>query len=225
MTPTRFDFAPFQLSGAVYGVLLNHAQALHALGDTASKPPYKAAPKAPVLYIKPRNTLAASGDSVVVPRDASQVEVGAALGIVIGQVACRVQAADAEKFIAGYTVVNDISIPHDSFYRPSLRFKVRDGFCPIGPVVVPRASVPDPDRLRVRVFIDDQLAQETATSGMLRPVAQLLADVTEFMTLSSGDVLMLGVAAGAPLARAGQRVAVEIDGVGRLENLLAKDAP
>ena len=194
----EFDFAPYHLSGVVYGTLLNHEPALQALGGAVNAAPYKAAPRAPVLYLKPRNTLAGNGDPVVVPADAAELEVGAALGIVIGQTACRVSPELALQHVAGYTIVNDVSVPHDVFYRPSIRFKARDGFCPVGPVVVPRAAIANPDDLLVQVFVDGELQQRTTTGQRLRTVARLLADVTEFMTLLPGDVLMLGVSAGAP---------------------------
>ena len=213
-----FDAAPWALSGTVYGCLLNHRAALAALGEAVNAAPYKAAPRAPVLYIKPRNTLALPGDAVAVPADTPELAIGAALGLVIGRTACRVAEADALGHLAGYTIVNDLSVPHASFYRPSIRFKARDGFCPIGPRVVARSAIADPDALAVRVHIDGSLVHTTSTGGMLRPAARLLADVSEFMTLHPGDVLMLGVAAGAPTVRAGQRVDIEIDGIGRLTN-------
>ena len=210
--------------GSVYGTLLNHADALAALGEQGNGAPYKAPPRAPVLYIKPRNTLSGHREPVVVPADVPEVEIGATLGIVIGTTACRITGADALSFVAGYTVVNDISIPHASFYRPSLRFKCRDGFCPIGPAVVARKMVSDPNSLNVAISIDGRTVQRSRTDRLIRPVAKLLADVTEFMTLRPGDVLMVGVAAGAPRARAGQRVTVAIDGVGVLETpLVAAD--
>lgn len=209
--------------GTVYGTLLNHRAALAALGDAVHQPPYKAPPKAPVLYIKPRNTFAGHGDAVVVPAGVDEVEVGATLGIVFGRDACRVAEADALACVAGYTVCNDLSVPHESFYRPSLRFKCRDGFLPIGPWLVGAQQVADPDALAVRVAIDGRSVQQTRSAGMLRPVARLIAEVSAFMTLAAGDVLMLGVAAGAPRARAGQRVRIEIDGIGALENPLVAE--
>lgn len=208
--------------GTVYGVLLNHTDALAALGDQVNGPPYKAPPRAPVLYIKPRNTLAGHRQAVVVPDDAPELEVGATLGVVIGRTACRVSEARAMASVAGYTVVNDLSIPHGSYYRPSLRFKCRDGFCPVGPAVVAKKFVPDPNLLSVTVAVDGEVVQRVRTDGLVRPVARLIADVTEFMTLYPGDVLMVGVAAGAPRARAGQRVEVTIEHVGRLETPLVK---
>lgn len=216
--PLAFEVAPYRLSGVVYGTLLNHRPALQALGEQVHQAPYKAPPQAPVLYVKPRNTLARAGAAVPVPADAPELEVGAALGIVIGRSACRLTLDNALDHVAGYTIVNDVSVPHDSFYRPSVRFKARDGSCPIGPTVVPCAAVAHPDALRVQVTVDGVLQQDSTTGDRLRNVAQLLVDVTDFMTLQPGDVLMLGAAAGAPRVKAGQTVAIEIEGVGRLVN-------
>jgi 5-oxopent-3-ene-1,2,5-tricarboxylate decarboxylase/2-hydroxyhepta-2,4-diene-1,7-dioate isomerase len=80
------------------------------------------------------------------------------------------------------------------------------------------------DALTVRVYVDGALVQQTHTGDRIRNAARLLADVSEFMTLSPGDILMLGVSADAPLARAGQQVAIEIDGLGRLHNMLVAEA-
>ena len=208
--------------GTVYGTLLNHADALAAIGDQVNAAPYKAPPRAPVLYIKPRNTLAGHREPVVVPEGVAEVEIGATLGVVIGTTACRIAEAEALSFVAGYTVVNDISVPHASYYRPSLRFKCRDGFCPIGPAVVARKMVSDP--ISLTVAVDGKTVHRSRIDRLVRPVAQLLADVTEFMTLRPGDVLMVGVAAGAPRARAGQRVTITINGVGVLETPLVAEA-
>ena len=212
------DVSPYRLSGAVYAALLNHRTALQALGDDINRPPYNGAPRAPVLFIKPRNTLAADGDPVVVPAGVAELEVGASLGIVIGRPACRLSEADALEHVAGYLIVNDVNVPHSSCYRPSIPFRARDGFCPLGARLVPRAGLANPDDVTIRIYLDGELRQTTTTAELVRPVVKLLSDVTDFMTLSPGDVLAVGVASPAPRARAGQRVRIEIDGIGRLEN-------
>ena len=217
------DVPPYRLSGTVYGALLNHRTALEALGAAVSAPPYHSPPRAPVLYVKPRNTLASDGAVIRVPRGVSELEVGASLGLVIGRPACRLSPDRALEHLAGYLIVNDVSIPHLPYYRPSIPAKARDGFCPVSGRVAPRASIADPDRLTVRVYVDGEVRQTSSTSDLLRPVAKLLADVTDFMTLLPGDILAVGVAAPAPRVRAGQQVRIEIDGVGRLENPVAGD--
>ena len=217
------DVAPYRLTGTVYGVLMNHRPALYVLADALDKPPYKAAPKAPVLFVKPRNTLARSGQAVAVPAEPGQVEVSAQLGIVIGRQCTGVAPEAALAHVAGYLVVNDISLPHSQFYRPSVRLKARDGFCPLGDRIVPADQVPDPDALEVRVLIDEQLVQVSSTGDRFRGVAQLIADVSAFMTLMPGDILTLGGSQGAPLARAGQAVRIEIEGIGHLDTPLVRE--
>ncbi|MDV7402386.1 fumarylacetoacetate hydrolase family protein, partial [Arthrospira platensis SPKY1] len=93
--PVDVPMAPWALSGTVLGVLMNHRPALAALGDAVHQPPYKAPPKAPVLYVKPRNTWVASGGVVPVPADAPDLVFGASLAVVMGRAACGVSPADA----------------------------------------------------------------------------------------------------------------------------------
>jgi 5-oxopent-3-ene-1,2,5-tricarboxylate decarboxylase / 2-hydroxyhepta-2,4-diene-1,7-dioate isomerase len=208
--------------GTVYGTLLNHRDALAALGSAVDAPPYKAAPKAPVLYIKPRNTWIGPGEAIVVPGGVAELEIGATLGLVIGRAACRVDEAQAMDFVAGCVIVNDVSVPHESYYRPSLRFKARDTFCPIGPFVA-RHAIGALDALGIAVAVDGHTVHRASTAGLIRTPARLIAEVTEFMTLVPGDVLSVGVAAGAPRARAGQHVGITIDGLGRLANRLVAE--
>lgn len=221
-----------RLSGVVVGALLNDPAELHALGEAAHQPPHKAPPVAPVLEVKPRHTLAADGAAVVVPVGAEALQVGASLGIVIGRVACRVPAAEAMQHVAGYLVAADFSLPLPGHYRPSVRLKARDGFCPIGPAVVPASAVPHADDLAVEVSIEGAVAHRHRTGPRVRGVARLVADVSEFMTLNPGDVLLLGRGhgpqggPGVPLARAGQAVRIAIEGVGALRcRLVAEDLP
>jgi len=208
--------------GTVYGTLLNYADSLAALGSAINAAPYKAPPRGPILYIKPRNTWVNAGDAVIVPSDVNEVEIGATVGLVIGRTACRLHQSEALKYVAGYVIVNDISVPHESYYRPSLRFKARDTFCPIGTFVA-RDAVGAADGLSIAVAVDGEVVHRTSTAGLIRPIAKLLAEVSDFMTLFPGDVLSIGVAHGAPRARAGQHMSVSIDGLGRLDNPLVAE--
>jgi 5-oxopent-3-ene-1,2,5-tricarboxylate decarboxylase / 2-hydroxyhepta-2,4-diene-1,7-dioate isomerase len=199
--------------GAVYGTLLNDRAALQALGDALHAAPYKAPPQAPILYLKPRNTLAGHRARVLVPDNALGVEVGASLGIVIGRTATRVDANRAAEYVAGYTLVGDLSVPHASVYRPSVRFRARDGFCVVGPAVVAARYIATPDRLGIKVSLGGTDTFAANTSSAVRNVSQLLADVTDFMTLSAGDVLTLGVPHGSPVAHIGDTATLSIDGL------------
>jgi 5-oxopent-3-ene-1,2,5-tricarboxylate decarboxylase/2-hydroxyhepta-2,4-diene-1,7-dioate isomerase len=212
-----FDVPPYRLSGTVYGALLNHRSALAALRDAVNQPPYDAPPKAPVPFVKPRNTLALGGEAVRIAAGTPELEVGACVGLVIGRTACRVSAPQALDYVAGYLIVADVSIPHANFFRPAVRCKARDGYCPLGPAVTARAAAVNPDALTLRSYVDGALIQSANTADLIRPAAQLLADVTEFMTLAPGDILALGAAAPAPRVRSGQRMTISVDGLGSLD--------
>lgn len=223
-TLPALDFAPWRLSGTVLGPLLNDPAALALLGAAAHEPPYKAPPRAPVLYFKPRNTLAADGAAVEVPAEAGEFELLASLAMVIGRTACAVRAGDAARHIAGWVPLLDLTVPHASLYRPAAPCKARDRSCVIGPRAVPFAACPDPAAVLLEVAVDGEPVHTVRFGAMQRSAARLLEDVSEFMTLHPGDLLMLGTAAGAPRARAGQRVTVQAAGFAALHAALVAEA-
>ena len=211
------------VTGTVYGTLLNYKGALEAMRQAINENPYQKAPQAPILYIKPANTVSGYGMPIPLPADVDKLEIGAALGIVIGRTATRVGEEEAFSYISGYPIVNDVSVPHDSVYRPAIKQKARDGFCPIGPWVVVRDRIADPGSLGIRVYINGEKRQENTTANLIRSVSRLIADVTDFMTLYEGDTLLVGVPENAPLAKAGDQIRIEIDSIGSLENTIVHE--
>ena len=186
-------------------------------------PPYNAPPQAPILYIKPRNTWIGDGQPIALPASTLRVQVGATLGLVIGRTCVRVREEHAGEHVGGLCVVNDVCLPHAEIFRPAIKERCRDGFCPIGPPVTlgNRASL-GADRA-MRTYVGGRLESEWHTGELVRPIARLLADVSDFMTLHPGDVLLLGTPRATPLAGIGDLVAVEIDGVGRIQNELTAE--
>jgi 5-oxopent-3-ene-1,2,5-tricarboxylate decarboxylase/2-hydroxyhepta-2,4-diene-1,7-dioate isomerase len=207
------DWEP-PISGAVYGVIMNVRQQVEALGEALSRPPYASPPKAPVLYIKPPNTYLAHAGQVPVPASAPALETNATLAVVIGKTACRVPEEEALDHVLGYAPVIDVCIPHSSLHRPAIRQRCRDGFLPMGPWIVERQAVADPDDLLVTVRINGEDRSRFSTADLVRPAARLIADVSDFMTLHAGDALLVGLPPDGPQARAGDRVEAEIEGVG-----------
>ena len=215
---------PFFPTRTVVGALLEFQGAWQALEPVMAQPPHHRPPVHPVLYLKPANTWARAGEPVRLPPDVEEVEVGATLGISFARAASRVSAAQALDFVSGYCVVNDVTVPHldapkPALLRPPMRQKCRDGFCPIGPWVS-ASELPDPSGLEIRSCVNGGLRQRSHTADLRRSVPQLIADVSEFMTLAPGDLLLIGVDAQPARARVGDTMAVEIDGIGRLENPL-----
>lgn len=201
-------------TGAVYGVLLNFQGERDALAAQMSQPPYKAPPQAPVLYVKTANTWSVNGASVPVAARVPQVEIGATVAMVIGSV-------------TRYVLMNDLSIPHSSFFRPPVKFKCLDGFLGIGSQLV---TVDDPAAFKLDVRINGSLQQTVDFSNLVRNAQTLIRDVAEFMTLREGDVLMLGCdclpGGGRPLAKVGDVVQINSPShpaLGVLTNTLAAE--
>lgn len=200
-----------QVNGTVYGVILNDRASLQKIGSL-DEAPYKGAPKAPVLYIKPANTRAACGATVHLPQGAQSVEVGATIGLVLGRAAARVNRDSALDAVCGVVLAGDLSLPHASYYRPAIREKCFDGALPLSAV----KPLADLSALVLRTEIDGKLADERSLADLVRDPAQLLADVSEFMTLNAGDVLLVGVRYMAPQAQAGSAVRISAEGLGSL---------
>ncbi len=203
---------------AVYGLALNGRATLEAMGSRFSAAPYAAPPRAPVLYIKPANTWIADGDPIPVPHGVAAVQAGVTLAAVLGRDLKDASAAEALAAVAGYTVVNDVTIPHADYFRPLIQNRCRDGFCAFGRTLAGPRDLPPLDRLTMRVWVNDALACTASTADLLRPVATALADVSALFTLGAGDVLLFGAAPESPVVRPGDRVTMEIEGVGRLGN-------
>jgi 5-oxopent-3-ene-1,2,5-tricarboxylate decarboxylase / 2-hydroxyhepta-2,4-diene-1,7-dioate isomerase len=204
----------FLPAGTVYGTLLNFRGELEALGRRVDEPPYKAPPKAPVLYVKTANTFTADGADIPVPANVPQVEVGATVAMIM-------KAAGEP---AGYVLMNDLSVPHASFFRPPVKFKCLDGFLGVGGQLVEARETGDPARFRIEVRINGELRQTVDFANLVRDARQLLADVSEFMSLRAGDALMLGCDARRPLARAGDRIELCAGALGSLTNALVAEA-
>ena len=205
--------------GTIYGVMLNEHASMVRLGEQFTKDPYKAAPRAPILYIKPANTIAFDGSVVRLPAAPGQVQIGATIGAVMARQATRVGQHEAPSFVEGFRIVADVSLPHENFYRPAIRERCRDGFCPLGPLVTPAQF--DVSKASISVSVNGRIAETRTLADAVRPLAQLLVDVTEFMTLQAGDMLLLGLSDRPPVAAPGDQIGISVTGLGTLGFTLA----
>ena len=207
MTTTR----PARL-GTVYGTLLNFKREFACFAPQMGQVPYRAAPKAPVLYVKTANTFNRHGGDVPLPADVPQIEVGATLAMVFGPKADVNRSLLATKQIAYWVLMNDFSIPHASYFRPPVKFKCLDGFLGIGAQRVPAEALGDAARVTLEVRINGTLKQSVDFSQLIRNAETLARDVSEFMTLGEGDALMLGLdclaGGGRPLVKVGDTVEI-----------------
>lgn len=211
------------IPGTLFGVALNYRGLLESRLEEFQQPPYQKPPVKPVLFIKTANTRNADGQPVVQPAG-ERLQPGPALGVVIGKRASRVSVEQALEHVAGYTIVNEFSLPEESYYRPAVKAKCRDGFCSIGPVVVPSSEVANPQALTLQLHVNGELRQENSTANMVRSVAELIAELSEFMTLEEGDLLITGTPEGRVDVLPGDTVVVSITGLGQLTNHVVADA-
>jgi 2,4-didehydro-3-deoxy-L-rhamnonate hydrolase len=188
-------------------------------------------PKAPLLFAKWPNTLIGDGEAIVLPPETTEVDYEAELGVVIGTVAKRVSEADALDHVEGYICLNDVSARDMQFGDGQwTRGKSLDTFCPVGPRLVPREEIDDPQQLGIRCIVNGEALQDSSTAQMIFSVAEIIAYVTRVITLEPGDLIATGTPAGVGvfrdpkvLLKDGDEVSVEIDGLGTLTNPVQKE--
>lgn len=186
-----------------------------------------AAPERPLVFTKFTTSVIGDGDAIEIDRAVTQrVDWEVELAVVIGREARDVAVADALDHVFGYTVANDVSARDVQFADGQwVRGKSLDTFCPLGPVVVPAAEIPDPQALGLRTRVNGETVQDSTTSEMVFGVAELLAFCSRSFTLDPGDVVLTGTPWGCgefmdPVRslQDGDVVEVEIDGIGTLRN-------
>ena len=186
-----------------------------------------AAPERPLLFAKWPNTLIGHSDPIVVPTALTEkIDYEGELGVVIGRRARGVAEHDALDVVGGYLCANDVTARDLQFGDGQwARGKSLDTFCPIGPALVPSAEISDPQNLRLRTTLNGVVMQDATTADMIFSVAEIIAFVTQAITLEPGDLILTGTPAGVGAFRdpevwltPGDVISVEIDGIGALTN-------
>lgn len=217
---------PVPRPGKIVGIGRNYAD--HAK-ETGMKPSER-----PRLFLKASSSAMAHGTTIRAPAAVAKLDLEAELGVVIGDFASNVPRDQAKRFIAAYTVLNDVSAREFQFDAspPQTTFaKSMDGFCPMGPWLVTSDEIPDPQALEIRSFLNDKPMQHGNTADMLFPVDRLIEYISGYMTLEPGDVIATGTPAGSGAFRdppiwlqPGDRVRIEIERIGALENAIGDAA-
>ena len=181
-------------------------------------------PIEPILFMKGVNAICGPDDDIEIPRGSTKTDWEVELGIVIGAPAKYVHEADAPAHIAGYCVVHDVSERAFQMERQGqwVKGKSHDSFGPIGPWLVTADAVPDPQALDLWLEVDGHRYQHGNTRTMVYGAAFLVAYISQFMTLQTGDIISTGTPPGVGLGqkphpvflRAGQRIRLGIDGLG-----------
>jgi 2-keto-4-pentenoate hydratase/2-oxohepta-3-ene-1,7-dioic acid hydratase in catechol pathway len=178
----------------------------------------KPLPDEPLFFMKPSSAIIGPGEAIVRPRDWTSMEFEGELAFVIGKRCRKVARERALDVVAGWTIVNDVTIRE--LQRKDVQYtraKGFDTFCPTGPVVVPRDRL-DPGKLRLVTRVNGQVRQDSSTADMIFDIPTIIAVASRCMTLEEGDLITTGTPSGVGPLQAGDVVAIEIDGIGVLEN-------
>jgi 2-keto-4-pentenoate hydratase/2-oxohepta-3-ene-1,7-dioic acid hydratase in catechol pathway len=205
----------------IIGVGLNYLSTIREMGLPEPAEPY--------LFAKYSSSVVGPTDHIVIDSGlTARVDWEGELAVVIGTVARRVSTERALEHVFGYTIANDISARDLQERDPQwVRGKSLDTFCPLGPVIVTGQEIGDPQSLRIRTWVNNELVQDGSTSDMVFSVASLISHFSHSFTLEPGDVILTGTPPGCGdfmeprrSLRDGDRVEVEIPGIGRLTNLV-----
>ncbi len=211
--------APIVRPGKIICIGLNYED--HA-NETGAELPEK-----PIVFAKYPNTIIGPDEVIRIPSITEQADYEAELGVVIGRPAKNVSETEALDCVYGYTNCNDVSSRDLQFSEGGqwTRSKSLDTFAPIGPYLVTRDEVPDPQDLSIRCILNGETMQDSTTSNMIFPVAELISFLSSGMTLMPGDLIATGTPAGVGFVRdpkvflkAGDKVTIEIEGLGSLTN-------
>lgn len=187
------------------------------------------ADSAPFIFMKSQTSVIGTGEAIQLPSESKQVDWEVELGVVIGRGGRRIPVSAAERHIAGYVVVNDVSardltrrtdfpFSHDWF-----RGKSFDTFSPMGPWMVPRGCIGDPHKLTLTLTVNDDVMQNGSADKMIFNIFEQIAYISTLATLRPGDVISTGTPAGVGMARGiflkpGDRVTAAISGIGEIAN-------
>ncbi len=215
--------APVPRPGKILAIGLNYAD--HA-AETG-----RPLPQVPVVFNKQITCVNRDGGEIVVPRVSSQVDYEGELAFVIGQRCRHVARAEAAAVIAGYTIMNDISVRDWQRRTPTMTMgKSFDSHGPFGPWIVTADEIGDPHALAIRTTVNDTRVQDSNTAQMIFSCFDIVAHLTQAFTLEAGDVISTGTPAGVgsmrqpPLwLKAGDTVRVEIENIGVLSNFVVDE--
>ena len=183
-------------------------------------------PTAPIFFLKSHNTICGPGDPIQLPPNSSQVDYEAEFAVVIGKRGRRIPEAEAHKFVAGYTILHDVSARDMQFGdKQWYRGKSCDTFAPTGPWIVTADEIPDPDNLHISLTLNGETMQDSNTSNLIFKIPFLINYLSQSVTWEVGDLISTGTPPGVGVYRKppvflkpGDQVSVTVEGIGTLTN-------
>ncbi|MCK5888426.1 MAG: fumarylacetoacetate hydrolase family protein, partial [Methylococcales bacterium] len=210
--------APIPRPGKFLGIALNYAD--HIAETALNKPEY------PMFFTKQSTCVVGQGDAIHLPKVSNKLDYEGELAFVIGQRCRHVPVDKAKQVIAGYTIVNDVSVRDWQVRSPTWTLgKSFDTHGPMGPYLVTADEIEDPHHLSIKTWVDDELRQNANTQHMIFNCYEMIAYLSKVMTLEPGDVVSTGTPKGVGVKmkprgylKAGQTVKISIEGLGSLSN-------
>lgn len=192
----------------------------------------KEPPSSPVIFAKYATAINRHGGTIVLPPNSSKVDYEAELCVVIGKTGRARSEAEAMDFVAGYTIINDVSARDMQFAdKQFVRSKSCDTFAPTGPWIVLKEDIPDPHALAISLALNGETMQSSNTNQLIFRIPFIIAYLSQSMTFEAGDLIATGTPSGVGFARnppvflkAGDVVEVTIEGIGTLRNTVAEEA-
>lgn len=225
--PAQVTWLPPVVPPKVIGLALNYADHVKELSNV-DLPSEQAntIKQAPALFFKPLTSLIGHGGWIVYPTGVDYLHYEGELAVVIGRAGRRIRESEAMHYVKGYTIGNDVTVRDFvlNFYRPPVKAKGWDTFGPLGPYLVTADELTDPTNLELRTLVNGEVRQHGNTRDLIYSIPQIIAYVSEFLTLEENDVLLTGTPQGISRIHPGDTVRVEIEGIGALENrVVAED--
>jgi len=202
----------------IIGLVLNYADHADELGLATAEDP--------ILFLKPLNTLIGNHGGIIHPNGAKYMHYEAELGVVIGRQARKISANEAFEFVKGYTIANEVTVRDfiTNTFRPPVKAKGFDTFCPLGPYLVTPDEIEEVSDLEIKTLVNGEIKQKGNTKNLIHPIPKLIEYITAFMTLEENDVILTGTPKGISPIVPGDRVDIEIDGLGTLSNTVVPEA-
>jgi len=201
----------------IIGLVLNYRDHAKELGLAVSDDP--------VIFLKPPSSLIGNRGVIVYPRGVKFMHYEAELCAVIGTSAKKVKGGEALSYVRGFTIANDVTVRDfiTNTFRPPVKAKGFDTFCPTGPYLVSPDEIGDVSDLKIETLVNGNIRQKGNTADMVHGVPKLIEYLSDFMTLLPGDMILTGTPEGISPINPGDKVEIEIENIGRLTNTVATE--
>lgn len=196
----------------IVGLVLNYREHADELGLKTEENP--------VLFLKPPSSLVGHLADVVYPTEATYVNYEGELGVVVGKKGRRIPRERAMDFVSGYTIANDLTARDfiTNTFRPPVKAKGFDTFCPMGPWLANSDEITDAHKLGLKTTVNGKVVQQGNTSMFIRSIPEVIEYVSAFMTLVPDDVILTGTPRGISPVQPGDTISITIEGIGTLTN-------